>query len=355
MEPTILVPAIGPALPARRAGDEAAPARPSLQRVGLLGAGLCVPQRILTNAQLEQMVDTSDAWIVERTGMRERRIAAKGQTTSELAAGAAQAALQQAGLHADDVELVLVATSTPDTPVPATACRVQHRIGARKAAAFDVASGCTGFVSALMTGARLVAAGGFANAVVIGADVLSSITDYQDRDTCVLFGDGAGAVVLRAGAGGGEVLDHVLHADGSGADVIEVPAGGSAAPAGTDTVARRGHFLRMRGREVFRFAVARMCEVVEELAGRNGLTPRDIDWIVPHQANLRILEAAARKLGLPMDRLILNVDRYGNTAAASIPIALGEAAAEQRFQPGQRICTVAFGAGLSWGGSLLSW
>ncbi|MFO1076949.1 MAG: beta-ketoacyl-ACP synthase III [Planctomycetota bacterium] len=346
-------PTILPTPHGRRTRDTAATR--SLRRVGILGTGSCLPDRVLTNRELERLVETSDAWIRERTGVNERRIARPGQAASDLATDAARRALEACGLHADAVELIVVATVTPDNICPPTACHVQRKIGAAGAAGFDVAAACSGFANALLVGHGLVAAGTFGNALVIGVDVLSAITDYADRNTCVLFGDGAGAVVIGPEPSEHEILDHEVGIDGTGADLIEVPAGGSARPACLQTVSAREHFIRMDGRKVFRFAVAKICEVVTRIAQRNGIAVDEIDVLVPHQANLRILEAAAQKLGLPMERLLVNVDRYGNTSSGSIPIALDEAARTGRLRRGDLVCTVAFGGGLSWGANLIEW
>lgn len=352
---------------AGRRPDRSATARPAPRtaspfrrhaalRVGILGTGAAVPPDVLANSDLERRVDTSDEWIRTRTGMRERRIAAPGLATSDLAAAAARRALRDAGLAPEDLELILVATATPDhTATPSTACLVQSKIGAVRAAGFDVSAACSGFVTALMTARQFLASGAFGNALVIGADLLSRITDYQDRETCVLFGDGAGAVVLHPRAERGEILDQVIGMDGSGADLIKVEAGGSRRPASVETVMGRNHFLRLHGREVFRFAVNKLCELVETLLERNGLSLTDLGLVVPHQANLRILEAAAKKLGLSMDKVYVNIERYGNTSSGSVPIALHEAAQSGRLHEGDLVCAAAFGGGLTWGATLLRW
>lgn len=323
--------------------------------VGILGIGSCVPERRLDNAELERRVATSDDWIVSRTGIRERRISAPGHGTSELAVGAGRKALLQAGIEPVDVEFILLATATPDQPTPATACHVQRELGAVRAAGYDINAACSGFLNALMTGHHLVAGGACANALVIGADTLSTITDYEDRETCVLFGDGAGAVLIGGGAGRGELLDHVVHMDGSGADLIAIAAGGSRLPASHATVERRAHYLTLKGREVFRFAVQKISELVHELLDRNGLTLDDLALLVPHQANLRILDAARRALGLAPSQVMVNIERYGNTSNASIPLALDEAARTGRLAEGRPVMLVAFGGGLTWAASLLRW
>jgi len=321
----------------------------------VLGLGSYVPEKRLRNAQLERLVTTTDEWIVARTGVRERHVIAPGQATSDLAIEAGRRALAEGGVRAEDVQLILVATATPDQPTPSTACHVQHGLGACRAAGFDLNAACSGFVNALMTGHHLVAGGAFDNALVIGADALSVITDYQDRESCVLFGDGAGAVLLGAGSGRGEVLDHIVGMDGAGADLIMVPAGGSREPTSHATVDRRAHYLKMQGRKVFRFAVAKICELVEQMTARHGLSLDDIGLLVPHQANQRILEAATRTLGLDPRRVLVNVDRYGNTSNASIPLALDEALRSGRMEPGLLVLLVAFGGGLTWGATLLRW
>lgn len=327
---------------------------PRLRAVAVLGTGSCVPPRVLTNADLEGLVDTTDEWIVTRTGIRERRIV-DGLATSDLAITAAQEALGAAGVTADQVEMVVVATMTPDEVCPPVSCRVQAAIGAHRAAGFDLSVACSGFMNALFTGERLVASGAVANCLVIGADVMSSLTDYQRRDMCVLFGDAAGAVFLGEPRDGRRILDQVIGIDGRGADMILTPAGGSRRPASHETVAGREHFLQMNGKEVFKFAVQKMPELVEDLLARNGLTIDDVALLVPHQANLRILEAGAKRLGIPLDRVMINVERYGNTAAGSVPLALDEAVRSGRLRRGDLVCLTSFGGGLSWAGALVRW
>ncbi len=329
-------------------------APPRLRPVAILGTGSSVPARTLTNADLERTVDTSDEWIVTRTGIRERRIV-DGQATSDLAIAAGREALQAAGLPAAELEMILVATVTPDEVCPPVSCRVQAALAAPRAAGFDVSAACSGFLNALMTAHRFVAAGAVANCLVVGADVMSSMTDYRQRELCVLFGDAAGAVVLGQPRDGGVLIDHIVGLDGHGADLIVTPAGGSRRPASEATVAGREHYLRMNGREVFKFAVQKMPDVVLELLARNGFTIDDLALLVPHQANLRILEAGARRLGVPMERVMVNVDRYGNTSAGSIPLAFDEAVRSGRLRRGDLVCMVSFGGGLSWAGSLLRW
>ena len=331
------------------------PTAETTRTIGILGAGSYVPERRLRNADLEELVATTDDWILTRTGIRERHIAAPGQATSDLAIEAGRQALARAGLAASDLRLILVATATPDHMTPPTAALVQRGLQATGAAGFDLNAACCGFVHALSTGHRLVAGGGFDNALIVGADTLSAITDYRDRESCVLFGDGAGALVIGDRDAGGAILDHIAGMDGRGADLITVPAGGSRRPASQETLDAREHFLRIQGRKVFRFAVPRMCALVRKLAARNGLNLDEIDLVIPHQANLRIIEAAIDKLGLDPRRVVINIDRYGNTSNASIPLALDEAVRTGRLLPGMLVVLVAFGAGLTWGASLLRW
>lgn len=323
--------------------------------VAMVGLGAYVPARVLDNAELERRVATTDEWIRTRTGIRERRIAAADQATSDLAAEAGRRALESCELSAERLDLIVLATATGDSPVPASACHVQRLLGARSATAFDVAAGCTGFVMALMTAHGLLGAGRFERALVIGSEVLSSIADYQAREMCVLLGDGAGAMVLQADGQGPRLLDHESGTDGDLADLIVVPAGGSRLPAGHDTVEARQHFLQMRGREVFRFAVREVPALARRILERNALAPDDVALYVPHQANLRILEAVAAELGVDMARFAVNVDHLGNTSSASIPLALDEARRAGRLQPGDKVLLIAFGAGMCWGASLLQW
>jgi 3-oxoacyl-[acyl-carrier-protein] synthase-3 len=337
--------------PAARAEVDRRPV--PLAQVALLGLGSKVPDRRLTNADLAQLVDTSDEWIRTRTGIGERRILAPGETTSDLAAAAARRALKNAGLAAADIEVLIVATATPDQPVPCTAAFVQEKIGARQAMGFDVDAGCTGFLYALQVGRALIAAGAYANALVIGADALSLLSDYRSRETCVLFGDAAGAVVLGRQGGWARVADMQLGLDGRGTAMIQVAAGGTARPTSMETVEKREHYLRMNGREVFRFAVEKLASLTRELCERNHLALEQIDLIVPHQANGRILDAAAAELELAPERMFSNIEQYGNTSAASIPLALDEALREGRIHSGDHVILAAFGAGLAWGGALL--
>jgi 3-oxoacyl-[acyl-carrier-protein] synthase-3 len=327
--------------------------------VHIVGWGKYLPERVLTNDDLSRMVDTSDEWIRTRTGVSERRIAGDGETTSSLAIQAAWAALESATVSPAQLDLIIVATATPDYVFPATACLVQDALGATKAAAFDLSAGCTGFVYALGVAADMIAAqdgpGKTGTALVIGAEVLSRITDWTDRSSCVLFGDGAGAVVLRADDSQGGILSTVLGADGSGGELLCLPAGGSAEPCSHRTVSERLHYLRMRGREVFRFAVRAMPDATQRALEKAELTVADLDLLVPHQANRRILEAAAKALDLPAEMIYSNLELYGNTSAASVPIALCEAVEQGVIQRDDVVVCVGFGAGLTWGATALRW
>jgi 3-oxoacyl-[acyl-carrier-protein] synthase-3 len=321
----------------------------------ITGWGMAVPERVLTNQDLAQMVDTDDAWIRDRTGIEERHIASPEDTSASLAASAAQKALEIANLSPEDVELIIVATSSPEHIFPATACLVQDRIGANKAGAFDLSAACTGFIFALNMAAQSIRSGAIKNALVIGAETLSRVVDWKDRNTCILFGDGAGAFVLQASETPGGILSGVMRSDGSGGDLLTLPAGGSFMPASIDTVQQGMHFIKMNGREVFRFATRVMANATREAVEKAGLTLEDIHLIVPHQANMRIIEAAARSLALPIERCVVNLDRYGNTSTASIPIATVEAMEMGRVKTGDRLVFVGFGAGLTWGALVVEW
>lgn len=316
---------------------------------------MAVPERVLTNGDLSSMVDTSDEWIRQRTGIAERRIAQDGETTLTLSFRAAQEALAVADLDPVHLDLIIVATVTPDHAFPATACLLQDALGANQAAAFDLSAGCSGFVYGLSLAANLLAAGTHTLALVIGAETLSRITDWQDRSTCVLFGDGAGAVVLQADDRDGGVLSSVLGADGSGGDLLILPAGGSARPPSAETVAGRQHYIRMQGRPVFRFATRVMVEASQHVLQQAGLTVDDVSLFVPHQANDRILQAAAKGLGVPGERMYSNLERYGNTSSASIPIALCEAIERDLIKNDDLIVCVGFGAGLTWAATAIRW
>ncbi len=326
-----------------------------VKRVGISGVGIYLPTKIITNFDLEKMVDTSDEWIRTRTGIQERRIAEDGIATSDLATIAAQDALKDAGAEAEDIDLIVVATATPDMAFPATACIVQDRLGAKGAATFDLLAGCTGFIYAVASAAQFVALGLAKKALVIGAETLSKITDWTDRTTCVVFGDGAGAVVLEEVEGDRGILGIDLGADGSGGDLLKLPGGLSRYPASHKTVDEKLHFVKMSGNEVFKFAVRIMGESSLRALNRCSISPEGIDLLIPHQANIRIIKAAANRLGVPMSKVFTNVHKYGNTSAASIPIALKEALQEDRIKEGDILVLTGFGAGLTWGSLVIRW
>jgi 3-oxoacyl-[acyl-carrier-protein] synthase-3 len=323
-------------------------------RVVIAGTGSYLPERVLTNADLEKTVETSDEWIVTRTGIRERRIARDDEATSDMAAEAARRAMEAAGVQPEEIDLVLVATVTPDSLFPNTACLVQQKIGAKRAFCFDLSAACSGFLYGLETARCMIESGGAKTVLLIGAEKLSAFTDWTDRATCVLFGDGAGAVVLRAGAAGG-LLGSVMGSDGALADLLKIPAGGSRIPASAQTVAQRQHCIRMVGNEVFKHAVRCMCDAGQEVVRKCGFTMDDVTWIIPHQANMRIIQAIASRVSNGLDRFCVNLDRVGNLSAASIPVALDEAVRAGRIVKGNRILFVAFGGGFTWGASLVEW
>ena len=329
--------------------------RPHLRSVSITGVGSYVPARVLTNAELEKMVETSDDWITSRTGIRERRIAAPDEATSHLAFQAAQRALANAGVTADQVDLIIVATITPDMLFPSTACLVQQLLGATRAAAFDIEAACSGFVYALDIASHFVASHTYNTVLVIGAEKMSSVVDWTDRNTCVLFGDGAGAAVLQNRPNAHGLLTTCLGSDGGKAGLLELPAGGSAQPATADSVAQKLHFLRMDGRQTFKSAVNAMVAAATTALARCELTIPQIECIIPHQANQRILTAVAEQLGAREEQVFVNVDRYGNTSAASVAIALDEAVRQGRIQRGDLVLLVVFGAGLTWGAAIIEW
>ncbi|MGG4220753.1 beta-ketoacyl-ACP synthase III [Paenibacillus jamilae] len=326
-----------------------------LRPVGVIGTGKYVPEKILTNKDLEEIVETSDEWIVSRTGIQERHIAAPEQATSDLAYEAAVKALESAGMTAQDLDLIIVATVTPDTAFPSTACILQDKLGAKGAAAFDLSAACSGFVYGLATATSFIKTGIYNNALIIGADCLSRITDYTDRNTCVLFGDGAGAVVIGEVPEGRGFQSFDLGAEGAGGSLLKLEAGGSRLPASADTLENKQHYIYMNGREVFKFAVRVMGTATVDVLEKAGLSKDDIDLFVPHQANIRIIQSAMQRLDLPEEKVVINVDKYANTSAASIPLALVEAAEEGRMKEGDRILMVGFGGGLTWGASVLIW
>ncbi|WP_339315405.1 beta-ketoacyl-ACP synthase III [Paenibacillus sp. FSL R10-2734] len=326
-----------------------------LRPVGIIGTGKYVPEKILTNSDLEKIVETNDEWIVSRTGIRERHIAAPHEATSDLAYEAALKALDSAGMKAEDLDLIIIATVTPDSSFPSTACILQDKLGAKGAAAFDLSAACSGFVYSLATAVGFIQNGMYNNALIIGADTLSRITDYTDRNTCVLFGDGAGAVIIGEVPEGRGFQSFDLGAEGSGGNLLKLEAGGSRLPASQQTVEDKKHFIYMNGREVFKFAVRVMGSATERVLTKAGLGKEDIDLFVPHQANIRIIQSAMQRLDLPPEKCVINVDKYANTSAASIPLALVEAAEEGRMKEGDTVLMVGFGGGLTWGASVLIW
>jgi len=327
-----------------------------LRAVTIAGLGAWVPPRVLSNAELERMVDTNDAWITQRTGIRERHIADPGMATSDLAEPAAREAIADAGLTPADIGFIVVGTTTPDTIFPSTACVLQARIGAPSAWGFDLGAACSGFTYSLTVGYQMVATGAVEHALVVGADVMSSIVDYTDRSTCILFGDGAGAVVLSPAPDGEPgIIDFLHEIDGSGGEALCMPAGGSRRPTTHETVDARLHYVKQDGQAVFRFAVRKSQEIAERLLARHGLSGHDLDLYVSHQANRRIIEATADRLGIGPDRYVVNLDHYGNTTAATIPLALADARADGRLKPGQRVMLASVGAGFTVGAVLMRW
>lgn len=318
----------------------------------IAGWGKYVPERVLTNFDLEKMVDTSDEWIVTRTGIRERHIAGPDDSTGTMAVAAARQALQVAGLQPTDLDLIVLASSTPDYFLPPTASQVQDMLGAR-CAAFSIAAGCTGFVYGLITAQAFIASEMARNIVVIGAETISRNVDWTDRETCILFGDGAGAVVVQACDTPTGVLSHVLGSDGSGGPLMMVPGVGCRNPITHEVIDKKMHYVRMNGREVFKFATRTMGKIAGEAVAQAGMSFADIDLLIPHQANLRIIELAARQVGIPMEKVFVNIDKYGNTSAASIPIAWCEAIEQGRCKPGDNVCLVGFGAGLTWAAAVV--
>ena len=322
----------------------------------ITSVGAYVPPRLLTNADLEQMVETNDAWIVERTGIKQRHLVDKGVATSDLAAEAARDCLANRGIEASELDAILVATVTPDMMFPATACLVQEKIGAKGAWGFDLSAACSGFLYALQMGAKLIESGAHKKIMVIGADVMSSILDYTDRSTCILFGDGAGAVLLEAGEPG-EVgfVDFVHEIDGSGATSLYMSGGGSLHPSTVDTVQAKMHFVHQEGGAVFKVAVRKMAELSEAVLTRNGLTAADVDLFIPHQANRRIILATAERLGMPEDKIVINIGEYGNTTGGTIPLAMHTALEEGRLKKGMTVLLASFGGGYTVGATLLRW
>ncbi len=323
--------------------------------VSIIGTGSHLPERVLTNAELEKLVDTTDEWITTRTGIKERRIAADGETTSDMAANAARAAMEDAGISADEIDLIILATITPDFFMPSTACVVQTKIGATRAACFDISAACSGFLYAIEIAQQFITSHTFNTILVIGADKLSSIVNWKDRNTCVLFGDGAGAAILRHRAHGHGVIATRMGSNGGLADLLQVPGGGSACPITAANVGQDLQFIRMEGRETFKHAVTNMVDSARKVLDDAGLQSSDLACVIPHQANLRIISAVAERLEVPLDRVMVNLDRYGNTSAAAVAIALDEANRTGRMKVGDYVLLVVFGGGMTWASSVIQW
>lgn len=322
---------------------------------GILATGRYLPEKVLTNADLEKMVETSDEWIVSRTGIKERRISRPDETSSDMAAAAARQALEKAGIAAEQVDLIIVATVTPDMFFPSTACIIQEKLGAKRAAAFDLSAACSGFLYGASVAAQFVSSGTYRYALVIGVESLSKIVDWSDRSTCVLFGDGAGAAVIGPVEEGNGFLSFELGADGGGAELLKLEAGGSRIPVPKVKPGSPENYIHMAGGEVFKFAVRAMNTASDQALLKAGITKDDVDFLVPHQANLRIIDSAVKRLGLPYDKVVVNLNRYGNMSSASIPVALDEAVSEGRIKDGDTLVLVGFGGGLTWGASVIKW
>jgi 3-oxoacyl-[acyl-carrier-protein] synthase-3 len=337
---------------------EAQTTRPQrqLRKAKITALGAYVPSRVLTNADLEKMVDTSDEWIMTRTGIRERHIVGEGEATSAMAVEAARRCLEERGLPPTEVETIIVATVTPDMLFPATACLVQDRLGAKGAWGFDLSAACSGFIYALQVGAKLIESGAQSKVLVIGADTMSSIMDYTDRSTCILFGDGAGAVLLEpAGEGEQGIIDYVYEIDGSGGQYLRMPGGGSLHPPTHETVDRKMHYVQQEGQPVFKYAVPKMAELAEKVLARNGFKAEDVQLMVPHQANKRIIQGMAKRIGLPEERILINIDRYGNTTDGTLPLGLATAREENRLKKGDLVLLATVGAGFTAGACVLRW
>lgn len=325
-----------------------------IYNAGITGIGISVPNKILTNHDLEEMVDTSNEWIITRTGIKERRIVGSDEAASDLSTDAAKKALQMAKIKPEEIDLIIVCTVTPDMMYPSTAALVQNNIGASNAAAFDLSAGCTGFIYGVTVATQFIKSGFYKNIIVVGCDILSKVTDFTNRNTCVLFGDGAGAVVVSRTEEVG-VIDAYIKADGSGGEYLYLPAGGSRMPASIDTVNQRLHYTFMNGTEVFKFAVKAMPEAVNCVLEKTNYTIDEIDYFIPHQANIRIIESATKRLGISMDKIGLSIEKYGNMSSASIPVTLFEAYADGKIEKGNKVILVGFGAGLTYGSVLLNW
>jgi len=326
-----------------------------MKRVGIIGVGKYLPKRVLSNRDLEKIVDTSDEWITTRTGIKERHLVSSHEAASDLATNAAKEALKDAGIKPQDLDLIIVATITPDMQFPSTACFVQAALGAKNAVCFDISAACAGFVYAIIVAQQFIAQGTYKNALVVGTEVLSSITDWQDRSTCVLFGDGAGAAVLSEVKSAAGILSTYLGGDGSMADLLMLPGGGSRNPATHKTIDKRLHCIKMQGNKLFKLAVKIMAEAAQIALKKAGLKCEDIDLVIPHQANVRIIMAMAKRLGLPSDRIYVNIEKYGNMSSASTATALCEAVRVGRIKKGDIVLLDAFGAGLVWGACLIKW
>ncbi len=315
------------------------------------------PANVVTNQDMAKLVDTSDEWIQTRTGITQRYRVAKGEASSDLAAGAIEKLLKRYKISADEIDLIIVGTVTPDTLFPSTACRVQNKIGAKNAWGFDLSAACSGFVFSLSVGDQFIQTEKYKKVIVVGVDVMSSILDYTDRNTCVLFGDGCGVVLLEPEPKDSElgILDHICHIDGSGGDLLYMPGGGSLNPTSMATVENKMHYVHQEGKQVFKYAVSEMANVCEEILEKNGLKPSDVDLFIPHQANLRIIESCQKKLGLTDDQVVINIDKYANTTAATIPTCLAQAVEDGRLTKGKLVLCASFGAGFTWGASLIRW
>lgn len=324
-------------------------------KASITGIGSYLPKKVLTNYALERMIDTSNDWIVKRTGIKERRIIENGLTTSDLGAKASLRAIKDAKVSPKNIDIIITSTITPDHFFPSTSCYIQRKIGATRASAFDILAACSGFIYAMAIGESFINSGTANTVLVVGAECLSKITDYSDRTTCVLFGDGAGAVILQKSRTRHEIISTNLAADGSQTDVLIMPGGGAKNPASIESVRKRMHFIQFKGREVFKLAINKLTNIIKETAKKNKLKLEDIDLIIPHQSNLRIIEATMEKLGLPIEKVFVNIDKYGNTSSASVPIALDEARKTKRLRKGSIVMLVAFGGGLTWGASIIKW